>query len=46
MIDFEKVWEYYFPEDYIMEINNSNDGVNCELVKNAIEKDPVPVIYY
>lgn len=46
MIDFEKLWESYFPEDYVMEINNENSGVECDLVKSAMEKDPIPVVYY
>ena len=35
----------YFPDDMIM-VYNSNNGVECDLVKEAMERDPLPVIYY
>jgi hypothetical protein len=33
----------FFPEDLVV---NANCDVVCKIVKQALEKDPIPEIYY
>ena len=43
MIDYEEM--DYIPDDLVM-VWNSNVSVQCDLVMEAIGRDPMPEIYY
>jgi hypothetical protein len=43
MIDYEEL--DFYPDDMIM-VYNANISVECEIVKLALEKNPMPEIFY